>query len=197
MKFNGIYNQERDQYRSGYSENDYMQRAYDRYRNENNNRTFTHESAWSVVKEHPQWAALPEFHKDADLNPRPSKRSKSTSEQNTTSSDGRCNFDLNEETNVDDYEVHVQEPQRPTGRDKAKRAASTTSSKDSMWSVWGKMEHINLQNEKLIDVESNMVRHLNEKVELLRQREERKREEKMQKDIEFYIRPHDHLEGSE
>ena len=85
MEFNGIYNQERGQYRSGYSEDDYIQRAHTRYRNENNNKMFTNEATWRVVKDHPQWVALPEFKKDADLNPRPSKRSKSASEQNTMS----------------------------------------------------------------------------------------------------------------
>ena len=73
MKFNGIYNQERAQYRSGYFEDAYMQRAHARYRNENNNKTFTNEATWGVVKDHPQWVALPEFQKDTDLNPRPSK----------------------------------------------------------------------------------------------------------------------------
>ena len=136
------------------------------------------------------------FSKRRIFKPEALKKSKSTSEQNTTSSDGRCNFDLNEETNVDDYEVHVQEPQRPIGHDKAKPATSTTSTKDSISGLRGYLEQINIENEKLLDVETNMVRSMSEKVEIMRQIEERKREEKLQKDIEFYISPHDHLEDS-
>ena len=185
MKFNGIYNQERAQYRSGYSEDDYIQKAHTRYRNENNNKMFSNEAAWRVVIDHPQWVSLPEFQKDTNLNPRPSKRSKSTSEQNTTSSDARCQFDLNETSNEDDYEVHVQEPQQPTGWDKAKHAASTTS-ENTVTGLRGYVEQINLHNDKLLSVETTIARSMSEKVEIMRQREERKRVEKKQKGSQFF-----------
>ena len=38
---------------------------------------------------------------------------------------------------------------------------------------------------------------MSEKVKIMRQREERKREEKKQKDLEFFISSHDHLEGAQ
>ena len=92
------------------------------------------------------------------------------SEQNTMSSDARCRFDLNEASNEDDYEVHVQEPQWPTGRDKAKRAASTTS-ENTVVGLRGFVEQINIENDKILSWK--------------------------QKDLEFFISSHDHLEGAQ
>ena len=80
--------------------------------------------------------------------------------------------------------------------DKAKRAASTTSTKDSISGLRGFVEQINIENDKLLSVQANIARSLSEKVEIMRQREEWKREEKKQKDLEFFISSHDHLEGA-
>ena len=153
------------------------------------------------MKDHPRWFTVPMMEEGIE---RPSKKSKTTSDEtpNTTSSDARVRFDLNDE----DDEVQIEEPQRPMERDRAKRANQerSTNRDDVMAAVLEYVDRFNLENEKLLSVEQQKLQPAKEKTEAAKMkagaaimRAEAAKKRELRKDREFFLSPHTHLSGEQ
>lgn len=125
--FNGIYNNLSKMHKSGRSEFDVFNTALQQYRVQHGNRAFTHMKAWDVLKMGPKWALKPDVLTQSSGSNKRSRTSKST--EQTQHSDGRTEFNLNdefEENEAEAEETPERTPRRPQGRDKGKRAASSS-----------------------------------------------------------------------
>ena len=100
-----------------------------------------------------------------------------------TSDDSDARFNLDDDD--DDNEDEVHEPQRPIGRNKAKRAAtSTTSGSNSS-------DKITQLVDTITDLSTTSKANLEYKMKKLDLRMQSQR----LKDYKFYMTPHDHLTG--
>ncbi|KAD6118686.1 hypothetical protein E3N88_09957 [Mikania micrantha] len=120
----------KSRYRSGWSNDQYIQEARQLYINDPSKKTsvaFTYEHVWNVVKEHGQYNSATHIHGF-----QPAKRTKTSSSRAYTSSASYANFGENpeiiishEDIDKEDFEVQLQQvtTTRPFGRDKAKAEA--------------------------------------------------------------------------
>ncbi|XP_022024996.1 glutathione S-transferase T3-like [Helianthus annuus] len=126
-RFNELYLQVKSRYKSGWSDDKYIQEARQLYINDPSNKTsatFTYEHVWNVVKEHGKYNSATHVHGF-----QPPKRTKSNSSRGYTRSASDANFGQASEFTIslkdvdnEDSEVQVQQvaPTCPTGRNKAK-----------------------------------------------------------------------------
>ncbi|KAD3066481.1 hypothetical protein E3N88_34361 [Mikania micrantha] len=126
-RFNELFLQVKSRYRSGWSDDQYIQEARQLYINDPSNKTaaaFTYEHVWNVVKEHGKYNSATHIHGF-----QPPKRTKTSSSGAYTSSASDANFGENpeiaislEDIDKEDFEVQLQQvtTTRPIGRDKAK-----------------------------------------------------------------------------
>ncbi|XP_021999456.1 uncharacterized protein LOC110896373 [Helianthus annuus] len=126
-RFNELYLQVKSRYRSGWSDDQYIQEARQLYINDPSNKTsaaFTYEHVCNVVKEHGKYNSAMHVHGF-----QPPKRIKTNSSGGYTSSASDANigqaseFTISlEDVDNEDFEVQVEQvaPTRPIGRDKAK-----------------------------------------------------------------------------
>ncbi|KAD4179819.1 hypothetical protein E3N88_28410 [Mikania micrantha] len=129
-RFNELFLQVKSLYRSGWSDDQYIQEARQLYINDPSNKTsaaFTYEHVWNVVKEHGKYNSATHIHGF-----QPPKRTKTSSSGAYTSSASDANFGENPENTIsledidkEDFEVQLQQvtTTRPIGRDKAKAEA--------------------------------------------------------------------------
>ena len=112
--FSAIYNKLVINRSNGSSDVRILETAYRRYAEEVGS-AFAHEHCWSIVKNNPKWSVVPTMSTGSS---RDIKRSK-------TSDDSDARFNLVDD---DDNEYDIQEPDRPIGLTKEKRASllSTT-----------------------------------------------------------------------
>ena len=102
---------------SGSSDADILSLAYRRYKEEHKS-AFVHEHCWSIVKNNPKWSVVPTMTMSTGSS-RGTKRSK-------TSDDSDARFNLVDDDDND--EDAIQEPKRPIGRNKAKKASTSNTS---------------------------------------------------------------------
>ena len=156
-----------------------LQNAHYRYWENNHDTSFNHEKCWDVLKTSPKWDPIPLVKSTV----RPSKQRK-TLESTTGSCRHTFFLDLNDD-NDDDAEADPIVPTRPVGRNRGKRASSTstgTGSKKSVTTLLGELSEIHTKNDKLIEVRQKAL--------------ELQASDRMEKDYEFYIWPTNHLSGS-
>ena len=119
---------------------------------------FTHLRAFRVLKESRKFCGVAPMEKSSDSN----KRGRSSME-NSQSSNVRTNIDLNETDDDDDDEDQEENsPERPTGRDKAKRQAKgkekevigdVSTMRDSLVTISSEFTNFNNKYEKKVQVE--------------------------------------------
>ena len=120
-RFAAIYNQLCRSRSSGSSDPDILTLAYKRYQEETK-QVFCHEHCWAIIKNNPRWSVVPTMLTGSS---RGTKRSK-------TSDDSDARFDLvDDDDDDDDNEDDIQEPQRPIGRTKAKKASTNNTSRSN------------------------------------------------------------------
>ncbi|KAD4180360.1 hypothetical protein E3N88_28951 [Mikania micrantha] len=129
-QFNELFLQVKSRYRSGWSNDQYIQEARQLYINDPSNKTsaaFTYEHVWNVVKEHGKYNSATHIYGF-----QPIKRKKTSSSRAYTSSASDENFGENPKITISleyidkqDFEVQLQQvtTTRPIGRDKAKAEA--------------------------------------------------------------------------
>ncbi|CAI9275358.1 unnamed protein product [Lactuca saligna] len=181
-KFNDIYNNKLTQRRSGQSEADILLLAQTEYRNLFKNKAFSHEAAWGIIKENP-----------------PKKTKTSESNTYTTSVDDKFP--------EEDEGFNVEQPQKP--QRKGNKAASSSSSEqqqqqrdEQLLRIVSEFSNVNKQDVE--DKKRHRAKLEEFKAEKLRIMEEEKeervrmmREKRQDKDMQFYLRPHDHLAGAQ
>ena len=152
---------------SGASDDDVYQEA----RREYNTKfpTWNYHEVWMVLKDSPQWAAVPLMTR---------KSSKKTTTHNPSSgagsSDARCHVDLNEIDDEDDDETPIEELARPPGRDRSKAAARARGQTSGKSVYEEKADQFSSQMRELLDL---------------------KFEAQKTRDLNFYFSNIDHLTG--
>ncbi|KAL7608714.1 hypothetical protein Lser_V15G10950 [Lactuca serriola] len=183
-KFNDIYNNKLTQRRSGQSEADILLLAQTEYRNLFKNKAFSHEAAWGIIKDNP-----------------PKKTKTSESNTNTTSVDDKFP--------EEDEGFNVEQPQKP--QRKGNKPASSSSEQQQQQRdeqlvriVSEFTEFSNVNKQDVEDKKRHRAKLEEFKAEKLRIMEEEKeervrmmREKRQDKDMQFYLRPHDHLAGAQ
>ncbi|KAD6795112.1 hypothetical protein E3N88_06008 [Mikania micrantha] len=132
-RFAELYNNLKDQYHSGWSDDQIRNAAKTKYF-QSEKAKFPYEHVWEVVRFQPKWNMPAPLH---------TKRTKTSAsgEYSTSASDGHTTpFDLNAESNpitVEEYDVnledaheHYQEPTRPIGTKKAKALTKAAKRKE-------------------------------------------------------------------
>ncbi|KAD1774782.1 hypothetical protein E3N88_42309 [Mikania micrantha] len=129
-RFNELLLQVKSRYRSGWSDDPYIQEARPLYINDLSNKNsvaFTYEHVWNVVKELGKYNSATHIHGFQPL-----KRTKTSSSGSYTKSASDANFGENHEITIsfedidkEDFEVQLQQvtTTHPIGRDKAKAEA--------------------------------------------------------------------------
>ncbi|KAD7116510.1 hypothetical protein E3N88_03778 [Mikania micrantha] len=198
-RFNELFLQVKSCYRSGWSDDQYIQEARQLYINDPSNKNsaaFTYEHVWNVVKEHGKYNSATHIHGF-----QPPKRTKTSSSGAYTSSASDANFGENPEITIsledidkEDFEVQLQQvtTTRPIGRDKAKAEAKGKAKLKGKAGI--EPSEYDLRKLKLIDEISSTNRAKSEAIEKFEHRIEKfyeiekKKLEMKQKKIEMQER---------
>ena len=105
--------------RSGMSDDDVFKAAMDKFQDAEK-KPFQHIRAWEVVRTSNKWAPVPN---EVEMAKR--QRTSESGSFSAGSFDARCQINLNDDAEFDDEEYAVREEERPTGRDKSKKAAAS------------------------------------------------------------------------
>ncbi|CAH1429961.1 unnamed protein product [Lactuca virosa] len=180
-KFNDIYNNKLTQRRSGQSEADILLLAQTEYRNLFKNKAFSHEAAWGIIKDNP-----------------PKKTKTSESNTYTTSVDDKFP--------EEDEGFNVEQLQRKGNKPASLSSEQQQQQRDEqlLRIVSEFTEFSNVNKQDVEDKKRHRAKLEEFKAEKLRIMEEEKeervrmmREKRQDKDMQFYLRPHDHLVGAQ
>ncbi|KAL7616891.1 hypothetical protein Lser_V15G02500 [Lactuca serriola] len=119
-KFNGIFENLKNMHKSGSNDFNILSTACYQFKVTNNGKPFGHQKAWEVCRQGPKWVLNPETsHSDSTTG--------SNKRARTSESDTGFGLNLNDDVDVaeGDGPPEVQ-LRRPLGRDKAKRATSSS-----------------------------------------------------------------------
>ncbi|XP_076943779.1 uncharacterized protein LOC143614144 [Bidens hawaiensis] len=199
-RFNDIYNDKVTNRQTGQSDADLLNATNIDYKKLYAPKGFFHETTWDIVKNNPTWIAVSSVPvTPAQVTHQPLKRTK-TSDSNTCTKSSKADFPI--KLDDEDEGVPDEEPEPPTPQQKRKKSVSSSSSTEQQELLKIVSEFISFNKEDIENrkhVRAEKLRLMKEKHEskmLLYQAEMRMLEEQQKdKDMDFILKPHDHLDG--
>ncbi|KAL4565928.1 hypothetical protein LXL04_030034 [Taraxacum kok-saghyz] len=193
-KFNAIYNNKITQRQTAQSDSDIMKLTQIEYQNLYKNKSFPHEAAWEIVKNHPEWTPssnVPLMDDDDNMiNIQPLKRTK-TSESNTFTTS------LNAEFPDDFYEEGERKPQENLKKPMPSFCGQQEKEDQLRKIISEFTEFSNVNKEDVEDKKRHRAKLEEIKAQKLRIIEEHLREKRWDKDMRFYVESHEHLSGAQ
>nr|KAJ0190420.1 hypothetical protein LSAT_V11C800414930 [Lactuca sativa] len=176
---------------SGRSKADVLQSSLGKYRRTINQKCFHHQQAWEWLKDNTKWAFVAKVGEDSP--PPSSKRTKTSSSNTYTSSSDPQYPPRFSPQQQQSFSVEDSPPQR---KRKGKKGTSTSLTENEMFDLVKQIAGIKTATET--EAEQRQ-RYRDKKLRILEANEERKAQlldrEIENQDIEYFLRPHDHLTG--